>query len=206
MPELASLLLLLAVMTNFVVLGTSRLVTCIQAVAVQGAILSLLPLAIDPRLTVHVIALTIGTFAVKAVAMPRLLRWAIREVSARRDIEPLIGYVPSLLAGALAFALAFAIAARLPLPGTELELLVPVALTGVITGLLVLTTRRKAVTQVIGYLMLENGTFVFGLALAGRVPLLVEAGVLLDVFAGVFVMGIVIFHINREFDAGQGTP
>ncbi|HEX9704720.1 MAG TPA: hypothetical protein VGA20_05690 [Gemmatimonadales bacterium] len=206
MPQLASLLLLLAVMTNFAVLGTSRLITCIQAVAVQGAILSLLPLAMAHDLTAHVIGLTVGTFAIKAVAMPRLLRWAIREVAARRDVEPLIGYMPSLLAGALAFALAFAIAARLPLPGTEQELLVPVALTGVITGLLVLTTRRKAVTQVIGYLMLENGTYVFGLALAGQVPLLVEAGVLLDVFAGVFVMGIVIFHINREFETAERTP
>lgn len=205
MPELASLLLLLTVLTNFAVLGTSRMGTCIQAVAVQGAILSLLPLAMAPHINAHVIGLTVGTFAIKAVGMPRLLRWAIREVAARRDVEPFIGYTLSLVAGALAFALAFAIAARLPLPGTEQELLVPVALTGVMTGLLVLTTRRKAVTQVIGYLMLENGTYVFGLALAGRVPLLVEAGVLLDVFAGVFLMGIVIFHINREFETGAAT-
>ena len=71
----------------------------------------------------------------------------------------------------------------------------------VIIGLLVLTTRVKAVTQVVGYLMLENGIYTFGLTLAERVPLLVELGVLLDVFVGVFIMGIVVFHINREFDS-----
>jgi hydrogenase-4 component E len=71
----------------------------------------------------------------------------------------------------------------------------------VLTGLIVLTSRRKAITQVVGYLMLENGIFVFGLTQTERVPFLLELGVLLDVFVAVFVMGIVVFHINREFDA-----
>jgi hydrogenase-4 component E len=65
----------------------------------------------------------------------------------------------------------------------------------------VLTTRSKAITQVVGYLILENGIFVFGLSQVERVPFLVEAGVLLDIFVGVFIMGIVVFHINREFDS-----
>jgi len=98
-------------------------------------------------------------------------------------------------------AIAFAMAQRLPLPQQEQSLLVPVAMSTVIIGLLVLTTRAKAVTQVVGYLMLENGIYAFGLTLAERVPLLVELGVLLDVFVGVFIMGIVVFHINREFDS-----
>ena len=55
--------------------------------------------------------------------------------------------------------------------------------------------------QVVGYLMLENGIYVFGLTSMDRVPFLVEIGVLLDVFVGVFIMGIVVFHINREFDS-----
>ena len=71
----------------------------------------------------------------------------------------------------------------------------------VIIGLVVLITRRKAVTQVVGYLVLENGIYVFGLSQVERVPFLVEAGVLLDIFVGVFIMGIVVFHINREFDS-----
>ena len=81
------------------------------------------------------------------------------------------------------------------------SLLVPVALVTLIVGLLVLMTRSKAVTQVVGYLMLENGVYLFGLTQARRVPFLVEAGVLLDVLVAVFIMGIVVFHINREFDS-----
>ncbi len=77
----------------------------------------------------------------------------------------------------------------------------------VIIGLLVLTTRIKAITQVVGYLMLENGIYIFGLTHAERVPFLVELGVLLDVFVGVFVMGIVVFHINRRVRLAElGQP
>ena len=67
--------------------------------------------------------------------------------------------------------------------------------------ILILTTRRKAITQVVGYLVLENGIFVMGLALLEAMPLLVEAGVLLDLFVGIFVMGIIINHISREFSS-----
>ena len=201
MSHLDQILLLTVVLTNFVVLGTTRLSTCIRAVAVQGFLLGVLPVALHPDAGLRLFALSVGTVIIKAVALPSFLLWAIREASVRREIEPLIGYITSLLLGAVAVAVAFAIAQRLPLPRHELALLVPVAMSTVIIGLLVLTTRVKAITQVVGYLMLENGIYLFGLTLAERVPLLVELGVLLDVFVGVFVMGIVVFHINREFDS-----
>ena len=97
-----------------------------------------------------------------------------------------------------------AVANRLPAgagESTAAELLVPVAFATLLTGLLVLISRSKAVTQVVGYLMLENGVFLFGLTLVRRIAFLVEVGVLLDVFVAVFIMGIVVFHINREFDS-----
>jgi hydrogenase-4 component E len=56
-------------------------------------------------------------------------------------------------------------------------------------------------TQVVGYLLLENGVYLFGLILFGRVPFLVELGVLLDVLVGVFIMGLVAFHMNRELES-----
>jgi hydrogenase-4 component E len=119
----------------------------------------------------------------------------------RREVEPLIGYMASVILGAAALAIAFAVANALPLRMVGTDLLVPVALVTVMIGLVVLITRSKAVTQVVGYLMLENGIFLFGLTQSERVPFLVEIGVLLDVFVGVFIMGIVVFHINREFDS-----
>jgi hydrogenase-4 component E len=201
MTNLSDLLLLLVVLTDFWVLGTTRLSSTIRAAAIQGALLAALPVALHPGFSIHLIGLGLGTLIVKAIVLPGFLQRAIREASVRREVEPVIGFTASVCLGAVAVALSFAVAQRLPLPEAQTALLVPVALATVIVGLIVLTTRSKALTQVVGYLILENGIYVFGLSQAERVPFLVEAGVLLDVFVGVFIMGIVVFHINREFDS-----
>jgi len=201
MQPFHDVLLLLVVLTNFWVLGTTRLSSMIRAAATQGLLLAALPIALYPHVSLHIVGLAIGTLLVKAIVLPHFLTRAIREATVRREIEPLIGFTASLILGAAAVALSFAVAPRLELPGTPSGVLIPVALSTVIIGLLVLTTRNKALTQVVGYLILENGIYVFGLSQAERVPFLVEVGVLLDVFAGVFIMGIVVFHINREFDS-----
>jgi hydrogenase-4 component E len=60
--------------------------------------------------------------------------------------------------------------------------------------------RKKAITQVIGYLVIENGIFLFGSATVSEIPFLIEAGLLLEVFVAIFVMGIAIHQINREFN------
>ena len=200
MTPLADLALLLVVLADFAVLATSRLSACIRAIAFQGLLLGGLPLLLMP-LSVHTVVLAAGTVLIKAGLLPWFLRWAIREASVRREVEPLIGYMASMLLGAAALAIAFAVAAALPLPAAATQQLVPVALVTVMIGLVVLITRNKAITQVVGYLMLENGVYLFGLTQSQRVPFLVEIGVLLDVFVGVFIMGIVVFHINREFDS-----
>jgi hydrogenase-4 component E len=201
MGSLTEFLLFLIVLSDFAVLGTSRLSSCIRAVALQGLLLGLLPLVIDESLTPHAVGLAVGTVAVKAIVLPSFLRWAIREAAVRREVEPLVGYTASLALGVGALAVAFAVANVLPVRSSEAELLIPAALVTVMIGLIVLVTRAKALLQVVGYLMLENGIYLFGLTQARRVPFLVEAGVLLDVFVGVFIMGIVVFHINREFDS-----
>lgn len=201
MQRLADLLLLLVLLFGFLILGTTRLTTCIRAVAVQGGLLGLLPLVLRPQWSVHTLGLAAGTILVKAIVLPWFLIWAIREAAVRREVEPRVGYVASLVLGILAVAVAGAVAVRLPVPGEHPVLLVTTSLSCVIMGLQVLATRAKALIQVVGYLMLENGIYVFGLTSLDRVPFLVEVGVLLDVFVGVFIMGIVVFHINREFDS-----
>jgi hydrogenase-4 component E len=200
MTQVVELLLVLVLLMDLVVLGTTRLSTCIRAVAAQGVLLGLLPLALYPGGSAHTWGLAAGTILVKAVALPWLLSWAIREAAVRRQVEPRLGYVAGLLLGVAAIAASFAISASLPLGEEARDLLVPVALATVIIGLMVLTTRAKAVVQVVGYVMLENGVYLFGLIHVERVPFLVEVGVLLDVFVAVFIMGIVVFHISREFD------
>jgi len=198
---LHELLLLCVVLTNFWVLGTTRMSSTIRATAIQGALLAMLPIALHPGWSFHTIGLATGTFLVKTVILPSFLAWAIREAAVRREVEPLIGFSTSLALGAVAVALSFGIAGRIPLPESDSTLLIPVALSTVMVGLLVLTTRNKALSQVVGYLVLENGIYIFGLMLVEEMPLLVETGILLDLFVGIFVMGIVINHISAAFDS-----
>ena len=90
---------------------------------------------------------------------------------------------------------------RLPIPATMASpWLAPVAFFSIFSGFFLIISRKRAANQVLGFLVLENGVYAFGVGAASGTPWLVEAGVLLDVFVAVFVMGITIFHINREFD------
>ena len=194
-----NLILLFVILFNFFILGTSRLGTCIRSVALQGALLALLPLFLH-TITIHTYLLAGGAFLLKGLLMPWLLFRAIRQVRIKREVEPRIGYVPTLLLGALTTAGAFIFGDRLPLLPAHLHsLFIPAALSTLAAGFLMLITRRKAITQVLGYLMFENGIFIFGTLLAEAMPFLVEMGVLLDMLVAIFVMGIVMHHINREF-------
>ncbi len=200
--SIADLAFILVVVLDFFLLASSRLGAAIRAVATQGALLATLPLLLagEGHQLGHAILLAVGAFAIKGFLIPWLMFRAIREASIRREMDPIIGFVPSMVLGGVGVALAFAFASRLPLPtGHAHPFLVPTALSTVWAGLLLVVSRRKAVNQVIGFLVLENGVFVFGLLLSSIMPVMVEAGVLLDLFAAVFVMGIVMFQINREF-------
>lgn len=196
------LVLVLVVLLDFFLLGSSRPKNGVRAVAAQGALLATLPILVsgDGLHTGHVVALALGALVVKGIAIPLLLAWATREATQHRELAPIVGFGSTLFFGALGAAAAFAFAADLPLPvpGKHPHL-VPAAITTAWTGLLLLMTRRKAVTQVLGFLVLENGVFVFGQLLSDFMPVMVEAGVLLDLVAAVFVMGLVMFDLQRAF-------
>lgn len=193
-------LLVLILMLNFLLLGTSRLRTAINASALQGALLGLLTGFVHGSLAPRPIIVGALAIAIKGVVIPGMLHRALRDTATRREIEPYISFVASLLLGAVATGIAVLFADRLPLAAEHRgSLLVPASLATVLTGFLILATRRKAITQVVGYLILENGIFIMGLTLHDAMPSLVEIGVLLDLLVAIFVIGIVINHVNREF-------
>jgi len=171
-------------------------------VAAQGMVLGLLPiLAHLHELSLHFAALAAGTIALKGIVFPRLLFRAVREAEVAREIEPYVGYVASLVAGVLALGVSFWMCTRLVMPeDIASPWLAPVALFSIFAGLFLIVARKRALNQVLGFLVLENGIYTFGVGIVAETPFLVELGVLLDVFVAVFVMGIAVYHINREFD------
>lgn len=193
-------LLVLILLLNLAVLGTSRLRSVIGASALQGVALGVLTVAKHADISFEIIAIAVAAVAIKGVIIPRLLHKAMRDVAIEREITPLIGFIGSILVGAIGTGLAVIFSSTLPLRGEDVHsLILPSSFATVLTGFIVLTTRRKAITQVVGYLILENGIFIMGLTLLDAMPFLVEVGVLLDLFVAIFVMGIIINHISREF-------
>jgi hydrogenase-4 component E len=197
--ELATVLLFL---TNLAMLGLSELGACVHMVAFQGILLGLFTLIVrGDALSARLIFLGVFSIGLKGFVFPFLLLRDIRKAGIRREVEPFVGYVSSIIIGLLMLGASMWIAARIPVPEPATSsFVIPVALSTVFTGLFLVVSRRKALNQVIGYLVFEGGIYMFGIAAAGEIPFLVEFGVLLDVFVAVFVMGIAINHINREFD------
>ncbi len=201
-PAHLNLLIGLAMALNLLALGTSRLPALIRAMSAQGVILGVMPVLMGHDLDWRVGLVALATVAGKGVVIPMLLRRAMRTVQIDRELEPLIGFVPSLLLGAGGAIAALALARMLPLlPEHASTLLVPGALATIFTGFILLIGRTKAISQVCGYLILENGIYLFGLLLIKSMPLLVEAGVLLDLTVGVFIIGIIVDRIQRAFDS-----
>jgi hydrogenase-4 component E len=195
-------LLVLVLLLNFFILGTSRLRAVIDRSAFQGVLLGVLVILVDGGFGLQSTVVAIAAILIKGTFIPTLLHRAMRDAEIRHEIEPLIGYIASLLLGAIATGAAVLFARALPLaPGHVGSLVVPASLATVLTGFLVLCTRRKAISQVVGYLVLENGIFIMGLSLLEAMPFLVEVGVLLDLLVAMFVIGIIINHINREFSS-----
>ncbi len=205
--------LVIALLLNFYVLTVTSLKEVIYAVAAQGALLGLLyPVAhtgllpdgasqsMDAVTVIRLIGLTSAVVFVKGWLIPRFLLRAIRIADVRSQLTSTIGIVLPLLIGGLGTALAIVFARSLPLaPQHVSHLPIPAALATVVCGFVMLSTRREALGQVLGYIVLENGIFIFGLLLIDAVPIMVELGIVLDLFVGVFVMGIIFNHVSQAF-------
>ncbi|HEX9045874.1 MAG TPA: hydrogenase, partial [Verrucomicrobiae bacterium] len=183
--------------------GSSRLPSVIRAMSLQGVVLGVMPLLIEhERLDWRIIVVALATMGGKGLLIPALLRRAMRAANIDREIEPFIGFVPSLLLGAGGAIGAVALAREFAwLQEPAGSLVIPGALATILTGFILLIGRAKAISQVCGYLILENGIYLFGLLLIHSMPLLVESGILLDLTVGVFVIGIIVDRIQRAFDS-----
>jgi hydrogenase-4 component E len=197
-----NLIIGLAMGLNLIALGSSRLPSLIRTVALQGMALGVMPLLMETHFNWMVALVAVGTVAGKGFVIPYLLNRAMRAANIDREVEPFLGFVPSLLLGAGGTIAAVAMARALPLlPEHAGSLLVSGSVASVLTGFILLIGRAKAISQVCGYLILENGIYMFGLLLIHATPLLVEAGILLDLTVGIFVIGIIVDRIQRAFDS-----
>ena len=205
MTELREIILAVLLLIDLALTASSRMLRCIHLAALHGLLIGIFPLVLwnfsGEGMVPWSIALTalVGCL-IKGVLLPRLLRHAMDHAKIKRELEPWIGYAASLSIVLGLSALAFFLWIRCGIRPAGVPLLAaPVAFTTMITGLFITISRKKALTQVVGFLIFENGITLFGLGMGVECGLLVELGIMLDVLVLVFVMGIAMFHINREF-------
>ncbi|MBR2345606.1 MAG: hydrogenase [Lentisphaeria bacterium] len=174
---------------------SSRMLHLIRLVALQGILLGVLPLLSEGG---HW-GIAAVNIIIKGIVLPVLLYMAMKRASVQRELEPLVGYSVSAVLVLLFCGAGFWVAERLPLNSAMGPLAVAAAFTVLLTGLFIVAARKKALTQVIGFLIFENGITLFGIGMMRHHELMVELGILLDVLVLVFIMGIAVCQINREF-------
>jgi len=187
------------ILSDLVLLGAGRLRHLILLSAAHGVLLGVVVAGMNPAGEGLLVAAAMA--ALKAGVFPWLLWRTMRRIGSSEIVEPYMGLGTSVVLGLVGLGLLFGLESRVVLPVSAPPLLLPAALLTVLSGIILIVLRHKALTQVIGYLTMENGIFLLGVPLIGHDAMWIEFLILLDLFVAIFVMGIAIHHISRTFDS-----
>ncbi len=196
---LAALLLLVA----FAMLTQRRILSLIKLFALQGAVLALSTFIVAWSTGQHHLYYSAGlTLLLKVFLLPWLLHRLMRRLNVRWDVETLINIPTTMLVGIVLVIFAFNLAAPISQLAEGITRgLIGIALASVLLSFLMMLTRRKAVTQVVAFLSLENSLFFAATSATQGMPLVVELGIALDVLVGVIILGVFFFQIRDQFDS-----
>ncbi|MGD8251131.1 MAG: hydrogenase [Desulfobacterales bacterium] len=191
-------LVLLSILFSF---GSSRLPGLIKVLAFQGVVVSIVPLFIGYDMTGGGMLFTLATLCIRGIVIPLCIYLAIKKVAINREVEPIIGYHASLIAGLGLIVGATFASHKFDLPVSSASaLLLPTAIAILVAGMFLLIARRNAIAMVLGYIMMENGIYLVGTTFSVRALHIVEFGILLDVLAGVMIMAVILQNIKQTFD------
>jgi hydrogenase-4 component E len=195
--ELAGMAAILAVC----MCGVTRISSLIWGLSLQTAALGLVAAVVGAqRHLPQYMVLAGAVILIKAAAIPAFLSWTAERIGTLRDRGAVLSPTLALLAAWGALAAGYSFAPQVAGLQAEAPRAAGLALSHLLVGMLLMLTRRLAISQVIGFLVLENGIFLYALTQTHGMPLMVEMGVLLDVLVGVMVAGLVIFRLNCSFE------
>jgi len=183
-----------------------RLLTYIKILALQGVLL--FGIAFIELIEINAANLTfvlLETIVIKGIAIPLFLNYVMKRNRITRDAEPFLPNFVSLIIITLIIIATFILSNAID-DSRISKIYFVVALSTLFTGLYIIVTRHKIITHVMGYLIIENGVFILSLALGNEMPALVNLGILLDVFASVFLLGIFVNRVGdvlKDVDVDQ---
>ncbi len=201
--QITNMLAALFLLVGFAMLAQRRIVHLINLYALQGGILALSIVTVGygtHQDSLYLSAALNGLL--KVIIIPAILYRLVRRLGLVWDRENLLR-VPTLLLAGLVLNI-FAFNAALPiahLAGTINHDTFGIALASVLLSLLMMIVRTTALTQVLGFLSLENGIIFAATSVTYGMPMMIELGIALDVIVGVFILGVFFFHIRDEFDS-----
>jgi hydrogenase-4 component E len=201
--QLLNLLAALLLLLSFAMLAQRRIVTLVNLLAVQGALLFLATILLAWRTGQgHLYLSAALTLALKVVLLPWILHRLIRRLAVYWDSEPLVNPATTMLLGLLVVVFAFGLAQPISaLASTATRNSIGIAVAVILLSFMTMITRRKAMSQVVGFLSMENGLFFGAMSATYGMPMVVEFGVALDVLVAVLVLGIFFFQIREQFDS-----
>lgn len=201
-----NVLLITFVITLLYISIANRLLTYVKILAFQGILLFGVAfielIEINP---INLAFILLETIVVKTIAIPMFLTYVIKKNKITREAEPFLPNFVSLIIVTLIIIITFLISNSIA--DTHLDkIYFVVALVALFSGLYIIISRKKIITHVIAYAIVENGVFILSLAVGNEMPMLVNLGILLDIFVSVFLLGIFINKVGdviKDIDITQ---
>jgi len=192
-------LLITFIITLFYMAIANRMLTYLKVLSFQGVLLFVVVfLQLKEINTVNLALILLETIVFKSVAVPLFMAYVLKRNNITRESEPFLPNFVSLIITTFIVVVTILLANQVK--DTNLDkIFFVVALSSLFTGLYFIATRRKIITHVIGYLIIENGVFVLSLAVGNEMPMLVNLGIMLDIFASVLILGIFMNKIGDVF-------
>ena len=186
----------------------NRMTTYVNVLALQGIVLFCIAfLELKHINTLNLILILLETIIFKSIAVPVFLKYVLKRNHITREAEPYLPNFVSLIITTLIVVTTILLSNTMEESYLD-KMYFVVALSTLFTGLYFIATRRKIITHVMGYLIIENGVFVLSLAVGNEMPMLVNLGIMLDIFASVLILGIFLNKIGdvfKDIDVNQLT-
>lgn len=199
-------LLIILIISLVYVVSANRLATYIIVLAFQGMVLfGLTFIELQEINAINLTLILFETVVFKAIAIPAFLNYVIKRNNLTREAEPFVSHFLSVVVMTTIIVGSFLLASAVHDEHLKSMFFVT-ALSSVFTGLYIIVTRRKLITHVMGFLIIENGVFVLSLGVGSSLPMIVNIGIMLDIFVSVLLLGIFVNRIGdvlKEHDAEQ---
>ncbi len=200
--KMVQLIIALILVSTFLILGSTRLYSCVRAFGIQSFLLACVAGIVaysTGKNDIYIVALL--TLVIKAAVIPYIFIYIIREIKVKREVELYVNVSPSLIIGGVLVVISYYLIRSINILSELSSFALSASMSLVSIGLFVMISRKKAIMQMLGILIMENGLFLGAISLTYGMPLLVELGIFFDVLIGVLIMGILIFRINKTFES-----